>query len=149
MTMKSSPADLTAFLPIDTGILKTVAPGTNSPTGWDIEIAGPSHPKTIAHQETIARRSLREAQRLEQAQANGRKWKAEERDVADNRREFIEGLVARIVGWSPVSIGGKTYEFSESSAVELLSMPAMGSFVAQIVEYLLDERSFMKPSTPK
>lgn len=138
--------DLSALIPIDTADLHIVAPGTNERTGWVITFAGPGHPKTIAINNETSRKQLEEAKRIKQAQANGRKYKADDVQPEESRREFIEGLVARMVAWTPVKIGAETFEFSDKVAVDLLLRPVMGAFVSQIVEFLIDERTFTKDS---
>lgn len=146
-------ADLANALPADTGMLHTVFPGTNKRTGWNIVIAGPGHPKSIALSNEKERERLQKAQQIERAQVNGRKWKGDEdKQPQDSRREFISDLVGRIVSWTPVNFGDGAVEFAEGDvsapkrAIDLLVQPKMGPYVGQIVDYLLDERSFMKGS---
>lgn len=138
----ASVVDLTAIMPSDTADLHIVAPGTNKRIGWVITIAGPGHDKTVAFNNGNERKRLALEQRIESSRVNGRKWKGDDKQPDDSRREFIEGLVARIVTWTPVDIGAGPVAFSDKAAVELLLNPKMGPFVAQIVDFLLDERSF-------
>lgn len=139
-------ADLSALLPEDTAVLRICKPGTSIPTGWEITMAGPGHPKTVALGNKQQRDINDRNARLEAQRQNGRKVKPEIKADGETTREFIEGLVARIVTWTPIKIGDEAFGFSEKSAVELLSRPAMGAFVGQIVDFLIDERAFMKDS---
>lgn len=144
MSDASPPAavDLTAIMPADTADLHIVAPGTNRRTGWVITFAGPGHERAIALSNNAQRKRLALEQRIEQARVNGRKWKGDDKQPEENRREFIEDLVGRIVTWTPVDIGDGPIAFSDKAAVELLLRPKMGFAVAQISDFLLDERSF-------
>jgi hypothetical protein len=140
-------------LPADTAVLHTVYPGTNKPTGWDITFAGPGHMKTVAFSLSKERERLHRAAQIERSQINGRKWKGDDdKPPEQSRRDFVGDLVARIVSWTPVNFGDGPVEFNEGDpaaekrAVELLCKPKLGGYVAQIVEFLIDERSFMKAS---
>lgn len=154
-TEKTSVVDLSGAnaLPDDRGVLHTVFPGTNKPTGWDIVLSGPGHPKTVALGEKAERERLQRAAEIERAQVNGRKWKGDA-DVSpkQSRREFIESLVGRIISWTPVNFGSGTVTFEENDAsaparaVDTLLDPKLGAYVSQIVDYLLAERAFMKGS---
>lgn len=145
-TNKPVVANLADDLPMDTADLHVVKPGTNKRTGWVVTFAGPGHPKTIALNNETSRKQLDEAKRIKQQQANGRKVKIDDEQPEENRREFIEGLVARIVTWTPVDFGEGPVEFSDQAAVTLLLDPKKGSYVAQFVDFLIDDRAFMKGS---
>ena len=145
-TPKMSAVDLTGMLPVDTAVLQIYRPGTNEPIGWEWTMAGPAHAKTVEFNNNAARKASHRDMLMEQARVNNRKWKGEDKQPEERRREFIEGIVARIVTWTPVQIGSTVYEFSEKSAVELLLKPEMGAFVAQAVDFLIDERAFTKDS---
>lgn len=138
--------DLSGTLPVDTAVLYTVIPGTNKRSGWDIVMAGPGHAKTIALNSENERKRLLLEQRIESARINSRKWKPEDKQADESRREFVESLVARIVSWTPVNFGDGPVEFSEKAAVTLLLSPRLGGYVTQIVDFLIDERTFMKDS---
>ena len=145
--MNGAPVDLGAFTPSDTADLHVKSPA--DPTreiGWVVTFAGPSHPKTVALNNEVSRDALRRAKEIELSRVNGRKWKGDGKDVDTNRREFVEGIVSRIITWTPVELDGKRYEFEAKSAVELLLNPKMGAFVAQFVDFLTEDRSFMKDS---
>jgi hypothetical protein len=146
MHTNNEAVDITDFLPADSAILTIRNPGTNEPTQWKITIAGPSHPKTQAWADDMARRNLRKAAKLEAAQMNGRKLKPEERDIEDMRSENIQWIVSRIIDWTPIKIGDTVYEFSENSAKDLLSQPNMGWAFGQILDFISEEASFTKRS---
>jgi len=138
--------DLSDFLPVDTSTLEILKPGGTEGTGWIITFAGPEHPKTVAWAQASAKRSLAKAKAVEQAQVNGRKFKSEDKDPDEVRRENVAWVVARIVDWSPLRISGKDMPFSEAAATELMTRPGMGWAYQQCVDFLSDERSFMKTS---
>lgn len=138
--------DLTAFLPQDVSILDILKPGGTEPTGWKITLAGPSHPQTIAWSNELSRKNLHRQKQIETAQINGRKYKGEDRSPDELRNENVQGIVSRIVSWTPVRIGDETFDFSPDRATELLLRPTMGWAYVQIVEYLGDEKSFTKAS---
>ena len=138
-------ADLSGMMPVDSSVLEILKPGGTEGTGWKITFAGPSHPRTVAWANEAARRALRKQQRVEQAQANGKKYRADEREPDDVRRENVEWVVSRIIGWTPVritSIAPEPIEFSDKAAIDLLMQPGMGWAFAQMVDFLGEERSF-------
>lgn len=141
--------DLTDTLFEETATLEMCVPGTNKPAGWVWTLAGPSHPQSVAYSKEEERKAAHRENLMEQARVNGRKWKGDERSDADKRREFIEGLVARIVTWNPVKIGGKVWDFSATNAIELLLKPEMGGYISQYVDYLTSQKAFMKASAIK
>jgi hypothetical protein len=139
-------ADLDGDLPGETAELKMVKPGTATPNGWVLTMAGPSHPKTLAFKERKQRERLHNEAAIEQAQVNGRKYKAEERTPAEAEAETMRWVVSRIVTWTPVKIGGETISFSDDAAAELLRRPTMSAYLQQIIDYLNGERAFMPTS---
>lgn len=144
--MKDDAIDLGGIIPQDETTIEIMKPGGVEGSGWKITLAGPAHSKTQAWVTENARRSIRKQQQMEAAQVNGRKYKPEDRDVSDARRENVEWVVSRIVDWTPVKIGPETFAFSDSVAIDLLSRPTMGWAFNQIVEAIGDERSFTKAS---
>ena len=142
----SGAIDISGAMPVDTGILDIRKAGTEQPTGWKITFAGPSHPKTLAWADRQSRRALHRQAAIEAAQVNGRKYKPEERTPDDVRRDNVEWIVARILDWTPIKVGGEVIAFSEAAATRLLSRPEMGWAFQQMVDYLADERSFTRRS---
>lgn len=154
MTPSAPPApanlDLSAAIPTDTAVIDIFYPGTSRPTGWRIELAGPSHPRTVAVGDEAARESLQKEKAIEFAQVNGRKWKTDA-ETPDERAERIVGrLVRRIVSWSPdptfPQIGPNPIAFSESAATTLFLRKDMAWALNQIAEYLTSETAFTRRS---
>jgi hypothetical protein len=138
--------DLSNDLPLTTAELHIVKPGTDTRTGWIWTMCGPAHPKTLAYQEQKQRERLHKEARIEQAQVNQKKYKAEEKDVVEANLEGVRWVVSRIESWNPVQIGNETIAFSDEAATKLLMKPEMGQYFAQAVDFLTAERSFMPRS---
>lgn len=130
-----------AFEASDTAKMQ-VLDAAGNPTGWFWEFAGPGHPKTEALNNRYARERLRKAQQIEQAQVNGKKWKAEDEDPNEIKSRNIADLVERLVGWSDVEIGGKLFAFSPEAAIEFLSHPKRVGVLTQAMEFVASEKSF-------
>lgn len=130
-----------AFEAADTGTMEVLDVHGN-PTGWFWEFAGPGHPKTEALNNRQARERLRKQAQIEQAQANGRKYKAEAEVPDELRAKNIADLVERLVGWSEIEIGGKPYPFTAENATEFLSHPKRVGVLVQAMEFLASEKSF-------
>jgi hypothetical protein len=139
--------DLSALIPLETAVLEILKPGGIESTGWKITFAGPAHPKTVAWQNEQSRKSLRKAQQIEQAQVNGRKFKAEDKDPQEQQRETVSWIVARIVDWTPIKLGaGEPMRFSDAVAIDLLVKPELGWAFSQMVDFITDDRSFTQRS---
>lgn len=139
--------DLSAFVLNDTAILEILAPGGVTSTGWNITFAGPGHPKAVAFNEAKTRENLRRQRQIEAAQVNGRKFKPEDREVDEVRRENVAWIVARIIDWTPVKLGaGDPITFSDDAAFKLLLNPDFAWVLSQMVDFITDERSFTKGS---
>jgi hypothetical protein len=137
--------DFDAFESAETGKME-VLDARGNPTGWFWEFAGPGHPKTEAQNNRFARDRLTKDKLVEQAQVNGRKWKADDKDPAEVRAKNIADVVERIVGWSPVEIGGKDYLFTSENALDFLSHPKRIGVLTQAMEFLASEKAFMPRS---
>lgn len=133
---------LDGFMPTDTAEIEIERNGML--TGWKITLAGPSHEKTIAWNEAAARKGLQKQKLIESAQVNGKKYKPDEVSPEEARRDNVAWVVARIVDWSPISIGGTLYDVSK--AAELLIRPEMGWAFSQIVEALAEDKAFTRRS---
>ena len=135
--------------PLDTLDYDTRHPVTEEPTGWIVTFAGPAHPQSLALADKSAKEGLRRAHEIQKARINGKKFKPEETTPDEERRDFVEGLVARIVTWggNVPSYKGKVYSFNPKDAVELLLFPQMGNYVKQFTDVLLEEKSFMPGSS--
>ncbi len=137
--------DLTAFAPADTSVLSIIAP-SGSDTGWKITFAGPGHPKTVAWADESARKSIRQQQRIEAARVNGRKFKPDDREVDEVRRENVEWVAARIVDWTTIEIDGKNIAFTTEAAIGIFLDPRFSWVLVQCFDFLGDEASFTKGS---
>ena len=115
-------------------------------TGWKWTFAGPGHAQTVAQANRSARERLQLEAEQSQARVNGRKWKAPEESVDEVRARNIDYVIERLVGWSPVKIGGATYEFSAEAARKLLADPAKVGLLTQALEFLAADNSFTKRS---
>lgn len=146
MTLPTDVVDLSADIPADTFDLAILKPGTATPTGWVITLAGPAHPKTLAFKNSAQRDRLQKEAAIEATQVNGRKFKPDVRTPQDDDERTVKWLVSRIVNWTPIKIGSETIEFSDEAAVKLFLKPVMAPYIGQIVEYLQSERSFMPTS---
>lgn len=135
---------LSAMRAVDQSDLEILANG--EPTGWVITLAGPGHPKTVALHDDVGRRVLHREAQKEQAQVNGRKYKAVETDIGARRRENVADVVARIIDWKGLNDDGAEIKFSADEAVKILLDPALGWAFQQVRDYLDDERSFMRRS---
>lgn len=150
MEESSQVVDLSSALPTDTEILEIKYRGTDKGTGWKITIAGPGHPKTVAASKDHSRDQLRKARAIEQAQANGRKYKAEDDTPEEVARRNVDLIVQRIVGWSPdplfKSISDEPIAFSHAAAVDLLLRHDMGWALGQIADFLSSDTAFTQAS---
>lgn len=142
--------DLSALAPLESFKLEILKPGTSIPTGWVIELAGPSHPLTIAVAGEINRESLDKEKAIEFAQVNGRKWKTEQESADARVRANVTKVCRRIIGWTPAPtfkfVSAEPIAFSIEAAVDLFMRPELGSFFVQITDYLRGERAFIRPS---
>ncbi|MGE0725100.1 MAG: hypothetical protein AB7O45_12040 [Alphaproteobacteria bacterium] len=139
-------ADLGAHVPLMTFTHGVMALDGVTETGWRIVLAGPAHPRTLESQDKALRLSLKRDQLREQAQVNGRKYKGEDKDPDDARRENVEWLVSRIVDWSPVHVFDRDWPFTDADAVELLLKPEMGFVRVQLIDRLTEDATFMRRS---
>jgi hypothetical protein len=138
--------DLTPYLPKPTFDLQMMAPGTLTPIDWVITLAGPGHPKTVAHQNLLDRERLQKEAAAEASQMNGRKAKPDARTPEGETARIAKLIASRIVTWTPLTIGDKTYEYSDDVAEKLLTDPNMYYFVTQIADYLGSEKAFLPAS---
>lgn len=138
--------DLSNLRAAETSILEIRHPVTGEPTGWNWTIAGPGHPKTLARQEKIQREQLHEAKLKEQAQVNGRKYKAPEQDPDELRQENADGVACRILDFTPVQLDGAEIRYSHDQVVKLFLDPTFGWLFGQVLEFLVDDAAFFTRS---
>lgn len=135
-----------------TADLNVLIPGTATPSGWIVTFAGPSHPKTVALSDQAERDRQKKSAEIERAQVNNRKWKGDELTPAEIRQKTVEGVIGRIISWTPVDFGEGDVDFAEGDAaaearaVKLFLDPAMGQFFGQFVDFLTAEKAFLKAS---
>jgi hypothetical protein len=132
--------DLSDLDSADTAEMEVKAGGKE--TGWKLIFAGPGHPRTIEQADRLARERLRRERAQEQARVNNKKWTPPEESVDAVRERNIGFVVERIVGWTPVKIGGEPYPFSPDNARKLLSDPKKCAVLAQAIEFLSDDAAF-------
>ncbi|MEF2073482.1 branched-chain amino acid ABC transporter [Consotaella aegiceratis] len=111
-------------------------------TGWKWRFAGPGHPKAIEQSNRLARERLQRERQQEQAQVNGRKWKAPEESPDEALERNVRVVTDRLLGWSPITMGGEPYPYSPENARALLMDRRKSALLIQALEFLGDERSF-------
>lgn len=144
MTENIADFSLDDFDAVDTSTMIVMVNG--APTGWKWTFAGPGHPKSIEQSNRLAREELAEQRSIQQARANGKKWKASDETPDELRRENVANVVGRLVGWSPVKIDGKDFAFTPENATLLLADPKRVGLLTQALEFLADENSFTRRS---
>lgn len=112
------------------------------PLDWTWTFAGPGHEKTIAQNNRIAREQLARDRLKEQAATNGKRWKAPEVTPEERRADNVRYVLERLLGWSPVTMAGADYPFSEENARKVLSDPKKAWLYQQALEFLQDDNSF-------
>jgi len=115
-------------------------------TSWVWTFAGPGHPQSIAQSNRLARERLAEDREKEQARVNGRKWTDTEDSPEDARLRNVNWIVERIIGWSPVKIDGALVPFSPDAARKILMDPRKGQIFVQALEFLANDKAFMRRS---
>ncbi len=110
-------------------------------TTWVWIFAGPGHEKTVAWGDKIAKQRLHEERQREQAQVNGRKWKAPEETPDEVRERNVQWVLARLLRWSPVRMNGEDFPFTPENARTVLIDPRKDIY-RQAIEFLADEQSF-------
>jgi hypothetical protein len=138
--------DLTSIQSLDEVEIEIKYPGTDESTGWFITLAGPGHPKTIEMAEIASQKNLHRQRMIDQAQINGRKYKAPEIDVETDRRQNLEGIIGRVIGWRGLYVGGEEVPYSAENAQRILSDRRNDKSITQVINYILDDQSFMKRS---
>lgn len=130
------------FAAADTAEMTVVLNGR--PTDWKWTFAGPGHPKTVDQSNRIAREALHTQKMQSQARVNNKKWVAPEDDVEVVRARNVDHVVERLLGWSPIEIGGTAYPFTSENARALLAKPSNQALLTQAYEALGDDAFFTK-----
>lgn len=137
--------DLAAFDAIDEAAMEVLTADGRT-TGWTWFFAGPGHPKGIEQSNRVAREELAKARLKEQAQVNGRKWKAPERVPDELREENVNFVMERLLRWSPIRIDGEDFPFTSENVRKLLIDPRKGGLLQQAIDFILADNSFTKRS---
>lgn len=149
LTTIGNTCDLSGLAYTETGVLEVLHPITDDPTGWKITFTGPGHPATVKLSDELARRQIKARQTREEAQVNGRKWKAETETPEGNRQDNAETYARRILDWTPAV---KLYPnepplaFSSGNAARVLADPNFLWLYRQVAAYLLADAGFIKSS---
>jgi hypothetical protein len=102
--------DLASVDAQDEAILNVKHPKTDAPTGWCWTFFGPAHPRTVEVAERVSREALRVHRAKEQAQVNGKKWKAEDESMDEIQARTVANMVARLKTFTPVKMEGELIE---------------------------------------
>lgn len=113
-------------------------------TTWVWTFAGPGHPKGIAQSNRMSRERLHEDKMKEQARTNSKKWTKQEDTPDEARRKNATYVVERLLRWSPVKLNGERVEFSDDTAMKILTDPRKISLLVQALEFLNEDASFIK-----
>jgi hypothetical protein len=148
MTKKDTKAlaifDLSAVDAADESSMTVVVNGT--PTNWIWNFAGPGHPRAIEQANRVSRERLAKDRQQEQAQVNGKKWRAPEETVDEALARNVNFVIERLLGWSDVTMNGEAFPFSPENARTVLSDRRKATLLLQALEFLGDENAFTKRS---
>jgi hypothetical protein len=148
--IKADTIDISSMASIDSFALAILRPGTATPTGWTIVLAGPAHPQSVALAAEMGRETIEKEKAIEFAQVNNRKWKVDDESVETRRLRNVTRVCQRIISWSPdptfKALSPDPLPFTLDNAVKLFLRPDMGAFFVQVTDYLTSERSFTQPS---
>ena len=138
--------DLDGILPTQDHILDIVSLA-GQPTGWKWTLAPRSHPKPVAYAEAEAQRELDRAKVIREAQFNGVRYNAEDNKTPEAaRRENVQWVVARVISFTPVKIGGEVISHSDKAVEDLLIRPEMNFVLNQVVKALNTDALFTNRS---
>lgn len=132
-----------------TGETAEMAINTSSgaPTTWVWTIAGPGHPAAIKADREASDEARREELVKEKARINGRKYNPDFIDSAEQQRRNALYFAKKVLAWTPVRINGAEFPYSPASVTKILLDPNYQIVYRQLLDFLTDERSFMKPSS--
>jgi hypothetical protein len=142
--------DLFSLAYADTAVMEVENEETGLPSGWKITFAGPNHPISVELSDEIARRVIRQRKDKEQAQVNGRKWKADDETPKQNREQNAKYYAQRILGWEPavrLERGEPAVEFSQDAAFKVLSNPKYFWLYKQVARFLDGDAGFIPSSS--
>ncbi len=142
------PFDIASIAALDTSDMMINHPVTGAPTTWIWTIAGPGHPAAIAADRMTADESRREELLKEKARVNGRKWTGDFVDSAEQQRRNASYFAKKVLAWTPVRINGTDFPYSAANVIKILLDPHYQAIYRQLIDFMIDEKSFMKPSSP-
>lgn len=142
--MDGTSFDLSDLDAIDEAEMVVVVGG--KPTDWTWYFSGPGHPQTVAQSNRVARDELSKQRSIEQARANGRKYKSEQQTPDGLLSDNVAYVLERLLRWSPVKMGGQDFPFTQDNARALLMDRKKGALLQQAIDFLLDDNSFTKRS---
>ncbi len=145
MDTEKKPFDIDALASTDEADLEIVDLDGNK-TGWVWTFGGPGHPATIAIDNEQNARFIQRENSKERAHANGRKWKGSDDTAEELRARSVNYIVARLLRWSDMVMGGQPFPCTPDNARKLLSDRRMGVVYDQANTFLIEERSFTKRS---
>lgn len=137
--------DISELDAIDADVMQ-VRRKDGTPTGWTWTFAGPGHEKTIEQRNRLARERIRREQAWEQAQVNGKKFKAPEETPEERFQNNIRLITDRLLDWSPVAMDGQPFPCTPENARQYLSDPRRSHIFDQAMSFLQDEQAFTKRS---
>lgn len=144
--MTTTVLDLDAILPTQDHVLDIVSLAGQS-TGWKWTLAPRSHPKAVAYAEAEAQRDIDRAKVIREAQFNGVRYDGNDARTPDSaRRENVQWIVARVLDFTPVKIGGEVISFSDKAVEDLLIRPEMSFALNQVVKALNTDNLFTNRS---
>jgi hypothetical protein len=113
-------------------------------TTWVWTFAGPGHAKAVAQSNRLSRERLHEDAQKEQARVNGKKWKASDETPDEVRKRNVSFIAERLLRWTPIKLNGEDLPFSIENATKVLSDPRKVSLLIQALEFLNEDKSFIK-----
>ena len=116
------------------------------PTGWMWTFAGPGHPKAAEQNARVSREQLQRNRMKEQAQVNGKKWKAAEQTPDELLNDNANFVMERLLGWSEITLNGEPFPFTRENAFKILTDRKKPGLLQQSVEFILEDNSFTKRS---
>lgn len=144
---KDGSFDLSSLAYQDTSELVIEHPVTGQPTGWVWTVVGPAHRISIELSDEAARRVIKDRQRREAAQTNGKKWKPDEETPEGNREQNVEYFARRILSWNhPARLDGESLSFSQENVRKLLADPKYLWLYRQVTGYFTSDEAFIKAS---
>lgn len=142
---KKKPFDIASLAAADEGEMH-VRDGNDNKTGWTWTFAGPGHPATVAIDKEQNARFIAREQAKERAQVNGKKWKGTDETPEELRERTIDYIVARLLRWTEIEMGGEPFPCTPANARKILGDPRFGLVFDQANTFLRDEKDFTKGS---